>query len=150
MDSVVSIFTCESLSLLCTFIINFVVVTVHFLISLLFPVYYYLSLWTLPFVPPFGRKRGEASHVFYFVGVLDWRISFLNHDNHWKKICKCIALPAVSGIWFKRQCNHSTWVSLTPVSQVLTGFSFPKAFSSLELLFCQLYQMHFPYVFKVQ
>lgn len=61
-----NIFTGESLSLLYSFIINVVVVTVQFLISFLFPVYCsYLSLWTLPFVPPIRGQGGEASHVLF-------------------------------------------------------------------------------------
>lgn len=38
LNAVVSIFTCDSLSLLYNVVINVVAVTVHFLVSLLFPV----------------------------------------------------------------------------------------------------------------
>lgn len=58
---------------------SIVTATVHFLISLLFPVNCsYLNLVSLLFVRPVGEGRG----YMVLVGVLPWRIQLMNHDNN--------------------------------------------------------------------
>lgn len=71
-------------------VISIIALTVHFLISLPFPVNWcYLNPLSLAFVPPVllssslqGRGRGERESVsMVSVEALNWRIPFLNQNT---------------------------------------------------------------------
>lgn len=107
--SVVSIFTCESLSLLCTFIINFVVVTVVtvvtvFLSHCCFQYIVLISACELCLFYLQLDSREGKHHMFSFTGStkLENIIPKPWQPYTEKKICKCIEFPAVSWICFKR------------------------------------------------
>lgn len=104
----------EPLSLLYTFVINVVALTVQFLISLPFSVNCScLILWSLPSVPPVlnsiplqwevGRKHGserkEQCAFGKLVGELNWGVPFLTHSKKPKRFSLCVYARKTEKTW---------------------------------------------------
>lgn len=76
---IVAGFLCKSFLCLTPFPINTVAVTVHFLILLFIVNGSYRNPWSMPFVRPLAGEEGNKCRVV--LAGLNWKVSFLNHNN---------------------------------------------------------------------